>query len=49
MDLIAASAKEESKQHVHAWENVTLLKEEVVAVLEGKLVPDMRVEGIIQT
>jgi hypothetical protein len=29
MDLIEASMKEESGQHVHCWENVTLAKEEV--------------------
>ena len=28
MDLIAASAKEESGQHVHGWENITLIEEE---------------------
>jgi hypothetical protein len=28
MDLIAASAKEEGGQHVHGWENITLLEEE---------------------
>jgi hypothetical protein len=36
MDLIAASAKEEGRQHVHAWENITLLEEE--AVLKNKLI-----------
>jgi hypothetical protein len=30
MDLIAASAKEEDGQHVHGWENITLLEEEVL-------------------
>jgi hypothetical protein len=29
MDLIAASAKEESGQHVHGWENITLVEEEL--------------------
>ncbi|MFZ0554358.1 MAG: hypothetical protein WBL67_00300 [Nitrososphaeraceae archaeon] len=29
MDLIAASMKEEDRQHVHGWENITLPKEEV--------------------
>jgi len=28
MDLIAASAKEEGGQHVHGWENVTVIEEE---------------------
>ena len=31
MDLIAASTKEEGGQHVHGWENVGLLEEEVAA------------------
>lgn len=35
MDLIAASTKEEGGQHVHGWENVGLLEEEVAA--ENKL------------
>ena len=35
MDLIAASTKEEGGQHVHDWENITLLEEE--AALENKL------------
>jgi hypothetical protein len=29
MDLIAASAKEESRQHVHGWANITFIEEEV--------------------
>jgi hypothetical protein len=39
MDLIAASAKEESEQHVHGWENITLENEEVIAtaILKTKL------------
>ena len=32
MDLIAASVKEEGGQHVHGWENVTLLEEEATTV-----------------
>jgi hypothetical protein len=36
MDLIAASAKEENGQHVHGWENITLLEEETA--LEKKLI-----------
>ena len=35
MDLITASTKEESGQHVHGWENVTLLEEE--AALDNRL------------
>lgn len=35
MDLIAASTKEESGQHVHGWENIALLEKEVAA--ENKL------------
>jgi hypothetical protein len=38
MDLIAASAKEECGQHVHGWENITMLQEKAVSVLESKLV-----------
>jgi hypothetical protein len=34
--LTAASAKEEDVQHVHGWENITLLEEE--AALENKLI-----------
>jgi hypothetical protein len=30
MDLIAASAKEEGGQHVHGWENVSLVEKEAV-------------------
>jgi hypothetical protein len=29
MDLIEKSMKDETGQHVHAWENITLAKEEV--------------------
>ena len=36
MDLIAAGTKEEGGQHVHGWENITLLEEE--AALENKLI-----------
>ena len=28
MDLIEASQKEEGGQHVHGWENLTLIEEE---------------------
>jgi hypothetical protein len=28
MDLIAAIAKEDGGQHVHGWENITLIEEE---------------------
>ena len=28
MDLIAASAKEESGHHIHGWENITVIEEE---------------------
>jgi hypothetical protein len=28
MDLIAATAREEGGQHVHGWENITLVDEE---------------------
>ena len=31
MDLIAASLKEEGGQHVHGWENVTLVEKEATA------------------
>ena len=31
MDLIAASAKEEGGQHVHGWENVSLVEKEAAA------------------
>jgi len=39
MDLIAASAKEESWQHIHSWENMTLAEEE--AELENKLMSNL--------
>lgn len=35
MDLVEASMKEESRQHVHGWENMTLVEEK--AVLTNKL------------
>jgi hypothetical protein len=35
MDLITASSKAEGGQHVHGWENITLLEEE--ATLANKL------------
>jgi hypothetical protein len=37
MDLVEASMREEGGQHVHGWENITLVKEKPVAVLENKL------------
>jgi hypothetical protein len=36
MDLIEASIKEESGQHVHGWQNVTLVEEKPVTLLESK-------------
>ena len=36
IDLISARAKEEDGQHVHGWENITLL--EVEAALENRLI-----------
>jgi len=30
MDLVKASMKEEDGQHVHGWENITLVEEKVV-------------------
>jgi hypothetical protein len=38
MDLVEASMEEEGGQHVHGWENITLVGEKPVAVLESKLV-----------
>jgi hypothetical protein len=35
MDLVEASMKEEGRQHVHGWENITLVEEE--ADLSNKL------------
>ncbi|HZA42345.1 MAG TPA: hypothetical protein VE504_01085 [Nitrososphaeraceae archaeon] len=37
MDLIEKSTKEESRQHVHGWENITLAEEEKVAIVDSKL------------
>jgi len=37
MDLIAASAKEEGGQHVHGWENMTLVEQET-PLLKSKLI-----------
>ena len=34
MDLIEKSIKDESKQHVHGWENITLRKEEAALANE---------------
>ena len=31
MDLIVASIKEEGGQHVHCWENISLVEKEVTA------------------
>ena len=36
MDSDCSSTKEEGGQHVHGWENITLLEEE--AALENKLI-----------
>ena len=33
MDLITASAKEEGGQHVHGWENVSLVEKEAARSL----------------
>jgi hypothetical protein len=35
MELIEASIKENSRQHIHGWENITLVEEEVA--LSNKL------------
>jgi hypothetical protein len=32
MDLIAASTKEEGGQHVHGWENITLVERKAVLI-----------------
>jgi hypothetical protein len=37
MDLVEASMKEEGGQHVHGWENISLVEKETDAVLENKL------------
>jgi hypothetical protein len=37
MDLVEASMREEGGQHVHGWENITLVEEKPVVVLEKKL------------
>jgi hypothetical protein len=37
MDLIKKSTKEESRQHVHGWENIILAEEEKVAIVDNKL------------
>jgi hypothetical protein len=39
MDLVAASVKEEGAQHVHGWENITLIEEE--SKLANKLLPSI--------
>jgi hypothetical protein len=40
MDLVAASVNEEGgAQHVHGWENITLVEEE--AKLANKLLPSL--------
>jgi hypothetical protein len=41
MDLVAASAKEESGQHVHGWENISLEVKEApvtVAIVKNELI-----------
>ena len=37
MDLIAASAKEESGHHVHCWENITPFEKEVALRNKGSV------------
>jgi hypothetical protein len=39
MDLIEASMQEESRQHIHGWENITLVEEE--GDLADKLLPNL--------
>jgi hypothetical protein len=39
MDLVAASVNEEGGQHVHGWENITLVEEE--SRLANKLLPNL--------
>ncbi|MGH9985776.1 MAG: hypothetical protein ACRD8W_17670 [Nitrososphaeraceae archaeon] len=39
MDLVAASVKEKGGQHVHGWENITLVEEETK--LANKLLPNL--------
>jgi hypothetical protein len=39
MDLVAASVNEERGQHVHGWENITLVEEE--SKLANKLLPNL--------
>jgi hypothetical protein len=39
MDLIEVNMKQEQKQHVYAWENITLVEEE--ADLANKLLPSL--------
>ena len=39
MDLIAATTREEGGQHVHGWENITLIDEETK--LEDKLLSSL--------
>lgn len=39
MDLIAALVNEEGGQHVHGWENVTLIEEEIK--LANKALPSI--------
>ncbi|MGE5661831.1 MAG: hypothetical protein ACM3X1_06245 [Ignavibacteriales bacterium] len=41
MDLIAASAKDEGGQHVHGWENVSLVEKEVpspIVIVKNELI-----------
>ncbi len=37
MDVVEASMKEEGGQHVHGWENISLVEKEADAILENKL------------
>jgi hypothetical protein len=39
MDLVAAFVKQEECQHVHGWENITLIGKE--AKLANKLLPSL--------
>ncbi|HZB74247.1 MAG TPA: hypothetical protein VE378_05840 [Nitrososphaeraceae archaeon] len=39
MDLVAALVNEEGGQHVHGWENITLVEEE--SKLANKLLPNL--------
>ena len=39
MDLVEASMKEEGGQHVHGWENISLLK-------EGSVIPKSKLLSV---